>query len=87
MKKKEIKDLEFIANGVFIENESIERMESDRRKRNRISILRCAGLASSSDLASEHLPTSCSALKPSTTSTSGSSSPSASDLDCSSPSS
>ena len=33
MKKKELKDLEFIANGVLIENESIERMESDRRKR------------------------------------------------------
>ena len=33
MKKKELKELEFIANGVLIENESIERMESDRRKR------------------------------------------------------
>ena len=33
MKKKELKNLEFIANGVLIENESIERMESDRRKR------------------------------------------------------
>ena len=33
MKKKELKDLEFIANGVLIENESIESMESDRRKR------------------------------------------------------
>ena len=31
MKKKELKDLEFIANGVLIENESIESMESDRR--------------------------------------------------------
>ena len=33
MKKKELKDLEFIANGVLIENESNEGMESDRRKR------------------------------------------------------
>jgi hypothetical protein len=33
MKKKELRDLEFIANGVLIEDESIERMESDRRKR------------------------------------------------------
>ena len=33
MKKEELKDLEFFANGVLIENESIERLESDRRKR------------------------------------------------------
>ena len=33
MKKKELKDLEFIANGVLIENESNEGLESDRRKR------------------------------------------------------
>jgi DNA-binding transcriptional regulator YiaG len=33
MKKKELINLEFIANGDLIENESIEGMESDRRKR------------------------------------------------------
>ena len=33
MKKKELKELEFIANGVLVENEDIDKMESDKKKR------------------------------------------------------